>query len=467
MTLYGPKGERLTESSLTTGDPGVYGGWLTSAGTLSPNSLGAGSFTALRVNREVQRRAARIAYLTNPLLYGAVEVIHGFVLGTGVTLGEITDKRAATAINEFWQENTLDHLLSRMFTEYLLDGESLTVWPLDGTGLGRDLPAHIALADVDRGVTLDVDPFDSTLVTGATVQSVIAGGERRFTQGQYLWKANDALWNDPRGWPVVMRAVPACLAYTGFLERRLRLHDIQSRINGVYKAFATTYEEHRTKAAAFGRIPADGQILTLAKNPVSGESEQFDFVTQKIGAADAATDARLIRLLVAVALNLPEHQLGESGNANLATASAMDTPARKGFERKQRWVEQWLRNVLRTELERRYGAGQLYTVTDTKVTPDGLGKVVTRRKVTARQLNLPISFPSLDDSSLLDLIAKVQAASALGLASRGTLSGEMGYNWPDEAELLAAQKAAEPPPPVPANSDPTKTPPDAKPGVKP
>lgn len=386
-------------------------------------------------------------------------MIHGFVLGTGVTIGEIADKRVQTCVDEFWAENKMDGLLNRMFTEYLLDGESLVLWPADAKGVGRDMPAHIALADVDRGLTLDLDPFDSTLVIGAEV-STVNGASRKFGPGQFRFHAHDALWNDPRGWPVVMRAIPACLAYTGFLERRLRLHDIQSRINGVYKAFATTAEEHQRKAAAYGRIPSDGSILTLAKNPQSGQSEEFDFVTQKIGAADAATDARLIRLLVAVALNLPEHFLGEAGDANLATASAMNHPANKGFARKQKWVEHWLDDVIKTELERRYGPGQLYTVKETKVSPDGLGKVTTTRKVTARKLRLPWSFPTLEDESLPDLMAKVQTASTLGLASKATLSGMAGFDWAEEAGLLAAQQAAAPPP-APA---PTPTPPDAKPG---
>ena len=435
---------------------------MASSGTLSPNSLGAGSFTALRVNRDIQRRAARIAYLTNPLLYGAVEVLHSFVLGTGVTLGEITDKRASAAVTEFWDENRLDMLVNRMFTEYLLDGESLPVWPQDMAH--RDAPAHIALADVDRGVNLELDPFDSTLVIGARIQG--SGGQTRtFGPGEFLWHGHDSLWNDPRGWPVVMRAVPACLAYTGFLERRLRLHDIQGRINGVYKAFAQTADEHRAKAAVMGNIPADGSILTLAKNAQTGQSEEFDFVTQKVGASDAAADGRLIRLIAAVALGLPEHMLGEAGDANLATASAMNHPANKGFARKQQWVAHWLDGVMVTELERRYGSGQLYTIAETRLTPDGLGKVVTRRKVPARALRFPWSFPSLQDEDLTALLAKVKLASDLKLASRNTLSGELNYDYLAELDLLAAQEAAAPPPPAPPQPD-TQTPPENKPGAK-
>jgi hypothetical protein len=463
MMLYGPDG-RLLESGLTATDPGLAGGWLPSVGGLSPNGVTTGNYASFALSRPVQRRAARIAYLTNPLLYGAIEVIHSFVLGTGVTVGEITDKRAAEAVADFWEENHLDTLLNRMFTEYLLDGESLPVWPT-GPNLSKDQPAHIALVDVDRGLDLELDAFDSTQVTGVKVANGY-GQELHFGPGQFRFHAHDSLWNDPRGWPVVMRAVPACLQYTGFLERRLRLHDIQSRINGVYKAFAKTFAEQQQKASAFQRIPSDGSILTLAKDSTSGQSEEFDFVTQKIGAADAATDARLIRLLVAVALNLPEHYLGEAGDANLATASAMNYPARKGFERKQRWVENWLNDVMATELERRYGPGQLYTITETKLSPTGMGRVVTRRKVTARKLKFPWSFPSLDDESIADLVAKIQAAAQLKLADVSTLSGELGYDYAAESELMSARQATSPPPPpAPPQPNPTPTPPEPVPGA--
>ena len=91
-------------------------------------------------------------------------------------------------------------------------------------------------------------------------------------------------------------------------------------------------------------------------------------------------------------------------------------------------------------------------------------QIVTKRKVTARKLKLPWSFPSLEDESVADLMTKIQTASQLSLASRATLSGMAGFDWASEVGLLAAQKATDPPPPViqtvaPPHPEP-KTPPD-------
>jgi len=68
-------------------------------------------------------------------------------------------------------------------------------------------------------------------------------------------------------------------------------------------------------------------------------------VQPQIGAADVRDDGRALRLMIAVGSGVPEHYLGEGGNANRATAAEMGLPAIKRMQRRQEYLRQVLETI--------------------------------------------------------------------------------------------------------------------------
>lgn len=319
-------GRPIQSSSLR--EQQIKGGWVEASGDLSRPVTSVSQVLGLPISRDLERVAARTAFLTNPLIAGAVEVVHGFVLGTGLSYGEMADRRAYAQLEEFFAANRLSELASRYFYQWLVDGENLTLFPKRSgrERASRNEPARIGLYEV--GAQLILEPVPGL---PHVIEQVMTEDDVIRDAGEFVWQAHHALWNDPRGWPVLMSAVPAALSYIDFANARIRLHRFQSRLNAVYKAFVmpgtsneAAKELQRQKSAEFGRIPKDGVVLTVLKNPETGESEEFDFLTTDTKAADSKSDAQLLFRIFAAAVGLPEHFLGVTGEVT-RTCYSSDT----------------------------------------------------------------------------------------------------------------------------------------------
>ncbi|GAA5514779.1 hypothetical protein Dcar01_03540 [Deinococcus carri] len=401
----------------------MQGGWQLTGGIGGQITLPQQARLLGTLSRADTQRAAVVMWYLNPLLYGAVEVIKGFVLGASISYGAHPDKAVQAVMEEFWAANSFDALIERWFTEHLLLGENLTIWPDPKRFKRLDQAARIGHYGVIDGQL----KFNTVPGLPDVVESI--GISRRTLQrGEFVWTASDAILNDVRGWPVVGRALGPALAYVNFVNARTKVHDLASRINAIYYAFAKDEKELNQKAARFRNVPRSGAVLTLAQN-AEGVSEKFEFSTPDVHATDAATDAKLIKQLLAVALGLPEHYLAEGGGVTRTTADSMGEPTRKGFERRQRVVWNWLQGSFRTELARRYPDGTFVT------------KKGSRKRVPASLVEFPFSFPSLRNEDLPALVAKVALAAKNRLASRETLTGELGYDPALEKERFASEEA--------------------------
>ena len=432
-------GNPITAS--TSVDPGLTGGWVrTSNGIERPTSIS--QLINQPISRTIERAAARLAYLTNPLVFGAVEILHGITLGDGITYGEHTDERVNTTWTEFWETNRLHDLTDRAFREYMTDGELLTLWPTNSRTLRRrrDQPARIGLYDVSMGWTHESIPG-----LPGEIQEVLTDSNHIHDDSQFVYVGHLAgMWNDPRGWPVIMQAVPAALAYVNFLNSRIRLHRVQSRINAIYKAFInpswSADEQQRVlqqRAEAFSSIPADGSVITIGMDPTSGNSEGFDFPNYDKKSIDSSEDGRLLRMLFAVGLNLPLMLLSDGEDANLATSTVQMEGAIRGLKKRQRALWSWLQQLGRTELERRNGPAQLYEVA--RLRREGTRIVKDVERVPASMIELPVVLPEITAEDTQAVISKVQYARGEGWMSNQTGAGKLGIDLLQEMELLAAE----------------------------
>lgn len=70
------------------------------------------------------------------------------------------------------------------------------------------------------------------------------------------------------------------------------------------------------------------------------------------GAGNAVSDATMLRSQVSAGTRFPQHYLGDQGNANLATATAMDLPVTKMVEARQELFEQLIRTAVDLAIDR-------------------------------------------------------------------------------------------------------------------
>lgn len=445
-------GHPITPAAST--EPGLRGGWVLTGGLAHGSSVPE-SVGLYGVDRRMERRKSRIAYYLNPVYWGALQVTQGYVIGDAFSWGDHPDKRVREVVDDLASLNHLPDMAERFWTEFMLDGENATVWVGD---LQRDQPARLAFLDVDRGV--DLTHSVTAGVTG------LRADRETWDAGQFVWSAWDALYNDPRGWPVARHAVDPCVAYVNLLNARLRQQDLQGRINAVYKAliYGTSPEaklaEQKAKASAYGRVPRDGAVVTLAMDPESGRSESLEFLDPGRGASDAASDARLLRLVTAVVIGVPEHYLGEGGNVTRTTADSMGDPARRALLRRQAVVRSWLDRVVRAELARRDGPGRRYKTQVVEYADDGRTRKVATRMVPAARIEVPWVFPDLTSDDVLSLTALVRMAVERRLMSQQTARARLGLDPAVEAERIAIERdagdqQASPPraPTPPANDD--------------
>lgn len=417
-------------------EPGLRGGWVLTGGLGRATPQGA---SAYGVDRRTERRKSRVAYFLNPVYWGAIQVVQGYVIGDTFTWGDHNDRRVRETVDELAARNDLPDLAERFWTEFMLDGENATVWIGD---LTRDAPARIAFLDVDRGI--DLKHAVETGITGIDAERETWEG------GEFVWSAWDALYNDPRGWPVARHAVDSCVAYVNLLNARLRQQELQGRLNAVYKALIygrnpeAKLAEQKAKAAVYGNVPKDGAVVTLAKDPETGMSEELEFLDPGRGASDAASDARLLRLVTASVIGVPEHYMGEGGNVTRTTADSMGDPARRALLRRQAVVRSWLDRTIRAELVRRHGEQQTYQVRRVEVSDDGRARKVSTKRVPASQVEVPWAFPDLTSDDVVALTRLVDMAVSRRLMSMQTARARLGMDPALEAERLQQEGAPQP-----------------------
>lgn len=437
--LYGPDGEPLAErNSETTMGESVW--WREGL----PGEQLASTTRIYGANRDTARRQARRAFFTNPLFGAAVEIAVALIIGDEFTYSPLNaDKAAQAVLADLWDANDLGNLMSnRLVTEYLLDGELCAVFPLQDIG---DQAARIAHLDIDRRVTVKSSVMDGVTQIRTPDSS---GGELIWEAGQFVWTAHNALWNDPRGWPVAMRAVAPAEAYLNLLGHRLNTHDLQGRILGVQTVFVDRKDPNsravfNEKRQAYRRLPRKGGVLTLAKvladDGKTIVSDEITFNSPASGAANAQHDARaFVRLTALALLGLPEHYLGEGGTVTRTTADSMTLPAIRSVKRIHAALRSHLDRIFRAELVRRHGPDRLYTVTTHEVSADGLNRTPKKKRVRAGQIEVPWAFPPITQDSLEERIRRAEAAQRNNWASPQSLSASLDFDPAEESERMAA-----------------------------
>lgn len=375
-------------------------------------------------DRELLQERIRRAYHYNPLVSGAIRLLEGYILGSRISSGQLVDKSAAGAWEDFWRLNNLSRLTDRFFREIMQDGEALAVWPESPPAATA---ARIGLVDISRGLRLETAPGDPRRLVKAWQ------GGRSWDEGQFVYAGFEAGdFNDPRGWPPLATALDPARAYLHWLEDRIAVNRIMARLNAVHYAFddATleideTGEEIEDKGTKFGKIPRTGALVTLAMDRMTGHREELQFLQGARQAMDAAEDGRAILRVFAIATGITLPLLSEATTSNLASARVQMQGMIAGLQRWQDLVRDWHSGLLRLELLRRFGAEREYRAGAT-------GEL----RVSAQELSAPTVLPRISTRSVEELVRRVETGLGEGLMSRRTAAAELDLDYEQERHFM-------------------------------
>jgi hypothetical protein len=134
--------------------------------------------------------------------------------------------------------------------------------------------------------------------------------------------------------------------YDTWLRDRVRLN--RYRTAYLWHVTLTTSDAAAVEAARarYRTPPTPGSVI------ITNDAERWEALSPTINAADAETDGHALRMLIAAGAGLPLHYLAEPGDANRATADAMDRPTIRRLQRRQATLEHILNDIVATAARR-------------------------------------------------------------------------------------------------------------------
>lgn len=186
----------------------------------------------------------------------------------------------------------------------------------------------------------------------------------------------------------------------------------------IVKAYATLAWKAKAKGGDdrdLTRIREKLQNFLPAYNPTSGQLSQpggvggvaieNDNLTmtplKTAGMATDPADSRQIRLMAGAGLGIMEHYFGDAGNANLATAQAMELPMLKKFSARQRYWEDVHLYLMTYVIISGIEAGRIDGTVDRNV--DTAGRVTSKRLVVDKDEGIVVQAPPILQKNIAEI----------------------------------------------------------------
>jgi hypothetical protein len=150
--------------------------------------------------------------------------------------------------------------------------------------------------------------------------------------------------------------LPWLQRYSRMLEDRVRLH---WAVRAFLWIVTVPTQQVQAKAEQYRTPPEAGSII------VKDDAERWEAVAPTLHAADAEHDLRAVRGMVDAGSGYPPHWRGESGDANLATATAMQSPTERHLVRRQKYFLYLLQDILYQAYRRAAEIGKARPLSET------------------------------------------------------------------------------------------------------
>lgn len=279
-----------------------------------------------------------------------------------------------------------------------------------------------------------------------------------------------------RGRPELYAALPWLKAYKDWLENRARQNHWRGAMLWWVK-IAAQAQVIAQKIAQYARPPTSGSIA------VTTDKEQWNVLSNPVGAADASDDGRQIKLMATAGMwGIPEYMVGDGENANLATSKSQQLPILTTFGEMQTiLVEQLWIPLFKRVLQLNIDAGLLPEEVDecdsdgepiydesedetreAEESPDaraatagavatGLlppnAKLPSEKPKQVKKIKtldaFEVEYEPVSDEEPKTLAEALDIAVRNGWASDQTASNRMGFDWTIEQKRIKAKEKAD------------------------
>ena len=284
-----------------------------------------------------------LAWRKNPIAWRIISITTDYVVGDSFQISS-QNRTMSKLISKFWNhpKNRMDLRLPAMSDELARAGDLFVLLfrnDQDGT-------SYIRFVTKDRIVKIETAPNDW--------ETEIAFYEQQQSGEPKKWLSPDhpksidqsAIMlhyavNRPIGAIMgesdLITMIPWLQRYSRMLEDRVRLH---WAVRAFLWIVTVPSNKVKDKAEQYRTPPESGSII------IKDDSETWDVATPTLRGADAAHDLRAVRGMIDAGSGYPPHWRGESGEANLATATAMQAPTERHLLRRQQYFTFILEDII-------------------------------------------------------------------------------------------------------------------------
>ncbi|WP_113676081.1 hypothetical protein [Vallitalea guaymasensis] len=397
------------------------------------------------------QNTAYIYFLKNPLAGQIVNLKTYFTIGAGISFSTKAEE-VQKVLNKFWDDKD-----NKMFTKQIQMSNELEIYgELFIRFFVNEYSGDTKITLVDPSEITDIiyDPDNPTRVLYYKREYV----EKRFNIETKTYEEiphegmdaelieGDEIFHIPinnvstgkRGISPLYRVIPWIRAYKNWLEDRLVINKAKSIFaweEKVKSIGAKLMQQMKNKTEnAFNNIvgatkpPKTGSVL------IENEGVEWSIINADVNASDAFEDGRAIKLMVCAGSNIFEHYFGDAGEANLASAKAMELPMLKEYQYRQelfRWI---YRNIFRKVIENKVDTGELPEEIDmTRTFIKNQKEETITETIKTVDVYLDIDFPPLTLTDIKEYTEAMAKQMGMKIRSRQSAAQNLGVeNWEEE-----------------------------------
>jgi len=286
---------------------------------------------------------ALTAWRRNPIAWRIISITTDYVVGDRIRLSS-PHRSLQRFISAFWNhpKNRMDLRLEAMCEELARAGDLFVLLFRNE----QDGMSYLRFVTKDRITRIETAPNDWE--TELSYEETAPDGERRVWLSPAHPASHEAAAvmlhyavNRPLGALLgegdLTTMIPWLQRYSRMLEDRVRLHWAMRAFLWVVTVPAGKI---RTKQEQYRLPPEPGSIV------VKDEAEKWEVYAPTLHGADASHDLKAVRGMIDAGSGYPPHWRGEAADANLATATAMQSPTERHLLRRQQYFAFMLQDIV-------------------------------------------------------------------------------------------------------------------------
>lgn len=378
----------------------------------------------------------------NPIANAGITFTRLFTVQDGMRVS-YRNKEVQEVIEKFinHEENAIKEAEKSILETLLVDGEIfIRFFEGDGTAgaegevvIASMVPWGVHFIEHEPGFVRRVNSYHYITSQDNGVSQVETVNEQ-VPADEVLHVAINRLWYEQRGRPELFKVLPWLGAYREWLENRARQNFWRGAILWWVKLLNATAGQVRAKLTQYREPIKPGSMA------VTNDNEEWTQFSPNVGANDAGEDGRMLKLMIAAGLRLPEYFLSDGSNANLASATAQQLPALRSFgEFQDVMSEQVFVPMFKRVIQVNIDAGIL---TEEVIEEDSAGDPIKGADMILAVDAFDVRYPPLEADDPKTLAEVLSIAVNMDWISNETAAAHMplDIDWPVEQKRIDEER---------------------------